>query len=114
MAQDEADEVTRTHQHLSTDHSAEVSVRLHATVDGSGRVTFGASDVRVRGQASEQHRAAGEADLVLLEDWQATKGRWIGAEIGLFATSETMVDHALEDRSAGFGPVTVRREGRDI
>lgn len=114
MAQDEADEVPHTHQRLSAEHTADVTMRLHATVDGAGRITLGASGIRVREGSSTEHRTVAEAELTLLEDWQASKGHWIGAEIGFFATARSMVDHSLDDRSAGFGPVTVRREGRGI
>lgn len=57
---------------------------------------------------------AGGPLLRLIEDWQATEGRWVGAEIGLFTTVESIVDHELTERRASFGPVTVHREGREI
>lgn len=57
---------------------------------------------------------AGGPPLRVVEDRQATKGRWVGAEIGLFATVESMVHHELTERRASFGPVTVHREGREI
>src|SRR5699024_26915 len=63
------------------------------------------------GGAAGTERADGS---VLLEGWQATKGHWVGAEVGLFATVESMVHHDLTERRASFGPVTVHREGREI
>lgn len=114
MAQDESDEETHTHQQLSTDPAADVTVVLHADVDAAGRITLSASRIRTRETESGRHRMLHEQEQVLLEQWQATKGHWIGAEIGLFATAGSMVDHPLHERSARFGPVTVRREGRQI
>ena len=76
-------------------------MRLHLTVDAEGRVSFAASGAEI-----------GQQD-VLLSDWQATKGHWIGAEIGLFATVDSPMSHDLSERRAHFGPVTVRRDGRE-
>lgn len=101
MAADGADEVVSTHRLLSADPGVEAGVRLHLTVDAEGRVSFAASGVEI-----------GQQD-VLLSDWQATKGHWIGAEIGLFATVDSPMSHDLSERRAHFGPVTVRREGRE-
>lgn len=114
MDEGASDEAAHAHQVLSADHAAEISARLHAAVDSAGQVTLAVSDVHVRDRDSEPQWVADEAGPVLLEEWQAARGHWIGAEIGLFATIESMVDHALEDRRASFGPVTVRREGREI
>ena len=96
MTEDSADEETRTHRVLSVDPTAEASVRLELDVDAAGRITL---------------RAEG---TVLLEGWQAAKGHWVGAEVGLFATAQSMVHHDLAERRARFGPVSVRREGREI
>ncbi|MGO1833627.1 MAG: hypothetical protein ACTH0C_03050, partial [Actinomycetaceae bacterium] len=82
---------------LLTDSSAvSVSVQLQMESDATGRIRL----------LAEQQ--------VLLEGWQATKGHWVGAEVGLFATVDSMVHHGLAERSARFGAVRVDREGREI
>ncbi|HJG50678.1 MAG TPA: glycoside hydrolase 43 family protein [Brachybacterium faecium] len=96
MDEDAAEEETRTHRVLTADPTAEASLSLRIDVDAAGRITLRAED------------------SVLLEDWQAAKGHWVGAEVGLFATVESMVHHDLTERRASFGPVTVHREGREI
>ncbi|WP_114855789.1 glycoside hydrolase 43 family protein [Brachybacterium sp. YJGR34] len=114
MAEDAADETVRTVRRLTGDPGADVRVRLHLEVDEHGRITLGASVPR-SGSDPAPGAGAEEADPeVLLASWQATKGRWIGAEVGLFATVGSMVHHDLDDRRARFGPVRVRREGREI
>ncbi|MGO1227075.1 MAG: family 43 glycosylhydrolase [Brachybacterium sp.] len=101
MAADEADEVVEVHRLVAEDPSAEVSVRLRMDADGAGRVRLTAE-----GLSAEP--------LVLLEDWQATKGHWVGAEVGLFAAVDSMVHHGLTERRASFGALTVDREGTAI
>ena len=102
MAADEVDEAARAHRLLTEDPAEEVSVRLQVESDAQGRV-------RLLAEVSSVPEP-----LVLLEDWQATKGHWIGAEVGLFATVESMVHHELTARSARFTGVTVTREGQEI
>ncbi|MGP9539249.1 family 43 glycosylhydrolase [Brachybacterium sp. AOP43-C2-M15] len=102
MESDGTDEVMVVHRLLSSDPDAEASVHLHVTVDAKGRASFAAAGTGLDGQRD-----------MLLADWQATKGHWIGAEIGLFATVTSPMGHDLSERRASFGPVTVRREGRD-
>lgn len=124
MAEQAADEVTRTHRLLTAEATAEVSVRLRLEVDAGGRVSLHADQLRVGAapagdpapSAAPSYPAdsPSEDSLQLLESWQASKGRWVGAEIGLFATVESMVHHRLTERRASFGPVTVHREGREI
>lgn len=97
MGRDAFEESVHTHQILTTDPTVDVSVPLHLEVDAAGRITFSATEDRE----------------VLLAQWQATKGHWIGAELGMFAAVGSMVHHALQERRASFGPMTVRREGRD-
>jgi len=101
MESDLVDEVPVTHRLLDSDPSAAASVHLEVTVDAEGRATFAASGAQVGSPAT------------LLAEWQATKGHWVGAEIGLFAAVDSPVGHDLSARRARFGPVTVRREGRD-
>ncbi|WP_193103592.1 glycoside hydrolase 43 family protein [Brachybacterium sp. FME24] len=110
MAQDEVDESEHRARLLTADPAAEVSVHLQADIDADGRVSFAASDVRLGELDEPLGRVAVEP---LLSQWPSTKGHWIGAEIGLFATVGSMAHRVLEDRRASFGPVTVRREGRD-
>src|SRR5699024_48416 len=114
MGQDEVEESVQTAQLLSNAPTDDVTVRLHLSIDAAGRVTLGASDPQLPGSPADQD--AGETLSTytpLLTDWPATKGRWIGAEVGLFATSENLAPPSLEDRCASFGPVTVRCEGRE-
>lgn len=111
MATEGADEDTVTHQLLTPDPTAETSVRLWIDVDAAGLVSLRADRLRVDSRATAPPEGP---PLLLVEDWQATKGRWVGAEIGLFATVESMVHHELTERRASFGPVTVHREGREI
>jgi len=108
MGEEDAEEETRTHLVLTGDAAESASVRLRLDVDAAGRVRMRAEQVRV-GSA-----VIADGPLLLLEDWQATKGHWVGAEVGLFATVESMVHHELSERRASFGPVTVHREGREI
>lgn len=102
MAADGADEVVQVHRVLTESTVADVSMRLQVEADEHGRVRLLAEAPR-SGQT-----------LVLLEGWQATKGHWIGAEVGLFAAVESMVHHDLTERSARFTGVTVTRDGREI
>lgn len=96
MAQDEVDEELTVHRLLTEDPGAPVSVQLRLECDDLGRIRLLADG------------------LVLLEGWQATKGHWVGAEVGLFATVDSMVHHGLTERSAHFRAVAVEREGREI
>ncbi|MFC7464644.1 family 43 glycosylhydrolase [Brachybacterium sp. GCM10030252] len=111
MPQDAADETIHRARLLTADPTAEASIRLHLTCDQAGRIALGASP----GRAAPAGRPAGAAPPQwLLTGWQSTKGRWIGAEVGLFAAAGSMVDHVLDDRRASFSPVTVHCEGCDI
>lgn len=102
-AQDAAEEETAVHRLLTADPTAAASVRLVLEVDPAGHVDLSAS---VLGETAPP--------CPLLSGWQAVKGHWVGAEVGLFATVTGMVHHRPQDRRAAFGPVTVRREGREI
>ncbi|WP_345075566.1 glycoside hydrolase family 43 protein [Brachybacterium paraconglomeratum] len=99
MAEDEVDEVVTVHRLLTEEPGAAVaavSVQLRLECDRLGRIRLLADG------------------LVLLEGWQATKGHWVGAEVGLFASVDSMVHHGLTERSARFSAVVVEREGREI
>src|SRR5690625_7833252 len=85
MAADAAAEEVQVHRLLTADPAAEVTLGLQLDTTAGGRVTLTAL-------------LDGER-LPLLVDWQAEKGHWIGAEVGLFATALGMVHHRLEDRS---------------
>lgn len=102
MEADGTDEVVQVHRLLTEDPGTGVSVRLQLESDGQGRVRLLAAS------------PASAPPHVLLEGWQATKGHWIGAEVGLFATVESMVHHGLTARSARFSGVTVTRDGQEI
>ena len=104
MAADGADEEVAVHSLLTRGSSEAAAVRLQVTIDAAGRVTFAAT---IPGVGRDEEQA------VLLSDWQATEGHWIGAEIGLFASIDSPVEHDLSERRAEFGPVAVRREGRE-
>src|SRR5699024_3546373 len=80
----------QVHRLLTADPAAEVTLGLQLDTTAGGRVTLTAL-------------LDGER-LPLLVDWQAEKGHWIGAEVGLFATALGMVHHRLEDRRASFAP----------
>lgn len=124
MAEGEAEEVTCTHRLLTPDPTAEVSVRLRLDIDAGGMMSLRADQLSgttaMPGERAPSAALPPNADeasdtpLLLLEDWQATKGHWVGAEVGLFATAESMVHHELTERSASFGPLTVQRKGREI
>lgn len=104
MAVDGADEEVTVHRLLASSPSEAVTVHLQISVDAAGRATFTASSRDPEGD---------EPPSALLSDWQATEGHWIGAELGLFASIDSPVEHDLSERRASFGPVTVRREGRE-
>ncbi|EWS80380.1 glycoside hydrolase [Brachybacterium phenoliresistens] len=95
MAADQADEVEVAAVDLSADPRRETSVHLRLDVDAAGRIGITG------------------AGRTLLTQWQAMEGHWIGAEIGLFAAGAGPVREDLSARAASFGPVQVRREGRD-
>lgn len=128
MGKDEAEESGQMARLLSSDPTDDVSIRLHLDVDAAGHVTLGASEPQrphaAAGwsdtEAGQKHAGDGQnADetpstyTALLTDWPATKGHWIGAEVGLFATGESLALPSLHDRHASFGPVTVRCDGQD-
>ncbi|MGP9582372.1 family 43 glycosylhydrolase [Brachybacterium sp. AOP42-C2-15] len=96
MAENEVDETLTVHRLLTEEPGTPVSVQLQMDCDEAGRIRL----------LAEQQ--------VLLEEWQATKGHWVGAEVGLFASVGSMVHHGLTERGARFGAVTVGREGREI
>ena len=100
MAADAAAEEVQVHRLLTADPAAEVTLGLQLDTTAGGRVTLTAL-------------LDGER-LPLLVDWQAEKGHWIGAEVGLFATALGMVHHRLEDRRASFAPVVVHRGEQEI
>lgn len=100
MTVDGTEEEVHEHRRLAEDPSTEVTVELVLDTAAAGTVTFTA--------------VVGDDVIPLLADWHAVEGHWIGAEIGLFASALSMVHHRLEDRRARFGPVVVRREGREI
>src|SRR5699024_12301865 len=77
MTEDDADEENHVHRVLTTDPRPAASVDLELDVDVAGRIAL---------------RSDGS---VLLEDWQATKGRWVVEEVGLFSTVDSMVQHDL-------------------
>lgn len=100
MAAGAAAEEVQVHRLLAADPGTAVAVGLRLDTAADGRITLTAH--------LEDER------LPLLEGWQAVEGHWTGAEVGLFATALGMVHHRLEDRRARFGPVVVRRGGREI
>ena len=104
--EDDADEQTRIHEVLTEDPAGSATVRLELDVDAAGTITLRAAVVD-----GEDRPGPARA---LLEGWQATKGHWVGAEIGLFATTDDLSPADLTTRRASFGPVTVHREGREI
>src|SRR5699024_2317411 len=127
MGKDEAEESGQMARLLSSDPTDDVSIRLHLDVDAAGHVTLGASEPQrphaaagwSDAEAGQNHAGDGQnADetpstyTALLTDWPATKGHWIGAEVGLFATGESLAPPSLHDRHASFGPVTVRCDGQ--
>jgi hypothetical protein len=140
MDQDAHTEVLVASELLTDGIDQDVRVRLELQTDEAGRVHIGAGHVDVSGGGSATRREpAGARGLesstrVLLSGWQSTVGRWIGAEVGLFATT-TDPSAGFADPSAGsadptarstdvspngdgprramFGPLTVRCEGRD-
>lgn len=109
MAQDAADEDWHAHRLLTADPAAPASALLRLEVDEVGRIGLQAGELRVGDEVIEASSPA-----TLLADWQATEGHWVGAEIGLFAATESMVHHDSGERGASFGPVSVFREGREI
>src|SRR5690625_868988 len=100
LAADAAADEAQLHRLLTADPAAEVTLGLQLDTTAGGRVTLTAL-------------LDGER-LPLLVDWQAEKGHWIGAEVGLFATALGMVHHRLEDRRASFAPVVVHRGEQEI
>ncbi|MGN7210546.1 MULTISPECIES: family 43 glycosylhydrolase [Brachybacterium] len=100
MAADATTEEVQVHRRLTADPAAEATLGLELDTTVNGRVTLTAL-------------LDGER-LPLLVDWQAEKGHWIGAEVGLFATALGMVHHRLEDRRASFAPVVVHRGEQEI
>ena len=100
MTTDGTAEDAQVHRLLTADAAAEVTIELELETSASGQVSFAARTDDTR--------------LVLLEDWQAVEGHWVGAEVGLFATALGMVHHRLEDRRARFGPVVVHRGELEI
>lgn len=98
-----AEETTRSRTLVTGDSRSEAHVGLEVEIDELGRVCFRAFEAGPGSVAPDE----------LLSQWQSTKGRWIGAEVGLFATTSHPVLAPIDARRARFGPVTVRCEGRD-
>lgn len=95
MDEEDADEVEAAAVELTADPRQEAQVRLRLDVDAAGRI-------RLEGDGRP-----------LLTQWRAMEGRWIGAEIGLFAAAAGPARRSVAEHAASFGPVQVRREGRD-
>ena len=109
MAADAADEQVTVHRLLTDDPGAGATVRLRLDTRAGGTVDLTALLPAPVGPAS-----AAEEERTLVREHPVEKGHWLGAEVGLFATALGMVHHRPEERRACFGPVTVRREGREI
>lgn len=107
---DRTDQEVRVLLELETDEAGRVRIR-------AGHVGRGPETRPERSTASaQQSRPLGgleDSTRVLLADWQSTVGRWIGAEVGVFATTTDPSPRDVDPRHAMFGALTVRCEGRD-
>jgi hypothetical protein len=118
MAEDAFDETVVHAQELPASADG-ARVELTASIDEDAQVTFTARvphrDPEHPAPGSEVPDETADAEQTdLLSQWAASKGRWIGAEVGLFAATSALGTPDVAERAARFGPVVVRREGREV